>query len=53
MKNWGKYQVIERVIAPCPINRTHYDFEKPVKETKISSSKHYENMLVVNCPSDS
>jgi hypothetical protein len=53
MENWGKDQVLERVITPCPINITHYDFEKSVKETKIPSRKHYENVLVVNCPSDS
>lgn len=29
------------------------DFEKPVKETNIPSRKHYENVLVVNFPSDS
>jgi len=53
MEKWEKEQVLERVIAPCPINRTHYDFEVPVKETKIPNIKHYENVLVVNCPSDS
>jgi hypothetical protein len=53
MENWGKDQVLERVITPCPISITHYDFEKSVKETKIPSRKHYENVLVVKCPSDS
>ena len=37
----------ERVIVPSPINRFHYEFEKPVKETKISNRKHYGNILVI------
>ena len=37
----------ERVIVPSPINRFHYEFEKPVKETKISNRKHYGNISVV------
>ena len=46
-KTGGTDQMFEMVVAPCPINRTHYYFEMPVKETKIPSRKHYENVLVV------
>jgi hypothetical protein len=31
-----------RVFVPWPIKGTYYDFEKPVKETKIPNRKHYE-----------
>ena len=42
----------ERVIVPSPINRIHYEFEKPVKETKISNRKHYEIYQLSYCNYD-